>query len=92
MHIEEFVHVDRIDYKGREYANFYPVRNRAGTGYVVEGRCTDPEQYDGRLVKVCATLIKRYADGQAFHVGFRRERDAYEFSLYLNGTDAGTIR
>lgn len=91
MHIEQFAEVSRVDYKGREFADFYPSRNKAGSGYVIMGRCTDSAQYGGKLVRVCATLIKRYKDGRAFHVGFRREYDAYQFSLYLNGTDRNTI-
>ena len=91
MGIKNFIQVDRVDYKGREFADFRTSRNHAGRGYVVIGECTDPTQYGGTLIKTCATLIKTYKDGRAFHVGFPRERDAYQFALYLNGTDAGTI-
>lgn len=90
--IQAFAQVERVDYKGREYADFYPARNRAGYGYVVMGRCVDKSWYDGRLVKVCATYIKKYKDGRTFHVGFDREYQAHQFALYLNGTDLGTIK
>lgn len=90
--IQPFAQVERVDYQGREFADFYPARNKAGRGYVVMGRCIDPSWYGGKLVKVCVTWIKRYKDGRAFHVGFERERDAHQFALYLNGTDLGSIK
>jgi hypothetical protein len=88
--IQEYAEVTRVDYKGRTYSNFYPRRNHTGPGYVVYGH-SEGGEYGGKLISRCAVLVKRYANGRTVHTGWRREWDAYQFALYLNGTDAGTM-
>lgn len=89
--IADFAQVSRVDHKGRTFANFYPAKNKTGPGYVVMGR-TDEGAYGGALVTVCARLVRVRKDGRQIFTGWRREWDAYQFSLYMLGTDAGTIR
>lgn len=90
--IQEFAQVSRVDHKGREYAGpFWTRKNHTGPGYVVMGRSTGGE-YGGNLVQVCARLVKRDRAGRVTYTGWRREWDAYQFALYLTGTDLGTIK
>lgn len=92
MKVSEYIPVERVDYMGREFAEFYTARSQQGSGYVVMGRCTDKSWYGGHLVKVCARPVKVFSDGRTQRSAFRREYDAYQFALYLTGTDQGSIK
>lgn len=95
--INEYAAVKTVDHKGRVFGNFYTRRRLDGKGYEVAGTCIG---FDNGQPPPSATVTMAVAwlevgqtvlgDSKRL-TGWRRERDAYQFSLYLTGIECGSI-